>query len=121
MNEIDLLLPYPISVNRYWRTGKNGTYIGKEGLTFKNEVYAKYAYRHRLTHDSVRLDITIHPKLTLKGKPHKTLIDLDNGLKSILDSLINVIYFDDKQVKEINIKYGNAIVKGGSAVRINKL
>lgn len=119
--DIQLTLPYPISVNRYWRTGKNGTYISQEGLNFKNEVYARYAYRQKLIVNNVKLDITIHPKLTLKGKPYKILIDLDNGLKSILDSLNNVIYYDDKQVKEIHIKYGNPIIKGAVSVKVNYL
>lgn len=113
-----LELPYPLSVNRYWRATPKGMLISADGRKFKSEVKARYAYRQKLIKHDVALRIIIHPKLTLKGQAHKTIIDIDNGLKSILDSLINVIYFDDKQVKKIAISYGQPVVNGGTTVEV---
>lgn len=115
---LQLKLPYPLSVNRYWRATQKGMLISADGRKFKAEVNARYAYRQKLIEHDIALRIIIHPKLTKNGTASKTLIDLDNGLKSILDSLNNVVYFDDKQVKHITICYAEAIINGGTTVEV---
>lgn len=114
-------LPYPISTNRYWRNSKNGTYISDEGKMFKATVQRHYAYIIKPKLHDVELFITIHPKLTKKGIAHKSLIDIDNCGKCVLDSLIGIIYIDDKQVKVLHIRYGEPIDKGGATVEYKYL
>lgn len=54
------------------------------------------------------------------GSDSKVLIDLDNCTKCVLDSLINVVYFDDKQVKRITLEYGLPTLGGGTTVIVSE-
>lgn len=112
---LTLHLPYPISVNTYYRTYRNIQTISKEGKAFKVKVQSSYSELHPLA-DSVMLKIIIHPKQNKNGAESKVLIDIDNSLKSILDSLIGIIYYDDKQVKRLVVDYGACIIGGGVTV-----
>jgi crossover junction endodeoxyribonuclease RusA len=112
------MTPYPISVNRYYRTFRNITTISKEGRLFKQHVQLNHRHIKPVNND-VALDITIHPKQKKNGETYNKIIDLDNGLKCILDSLIGIVYFDDKQVKKIHIEYGDAVSGGGASVIID--
>lgn len=112
-------LPYPVSTNIYWRTYRNIQTISKAGLNFKK--YAKAVYcKLRPTNNFYKIDIIIHPKLTKKNVEYKKLIDLDNGFKCVLDSLIGIIYHDDKQVKSLSACYGEPIKAGGCTVFIEE-
>lgn len=115
-------LPYPLSVNHYYYSGhyRGRTFvkITNEGLAFKRFVQKNYSYICRPLSGNVAMQIIIHPKLTKTNKTSLRVIDLDNGLKCILDSLIGIAYLDDKQVKQLNIRYGDAIKDGGTSVAI---
>ena len=117
-----LELPYPLSINRYWRTNhvKKMTYVTEQGAKFKKSVMANYGYLCKPVVGNVALEIVIKPKLTKKGLPSKELIDLDNGCKCILDSLIGIAYVDDKQVKEITLRYGEPMADGGTIVTVRE-
>jgi crossover junction endodeoxyribonuclease RusA len=121
---------YPISTNRYYRTFRNITTISKEGRLFKEEVRL-VNHKIKPVANDIMLDITLHPKMTKakvskkgvvkEGVMYKVVIDLDNCLKCILDSLIGVVYHDDKQVKELRVRYGNAVVGGGATIIVNEI
>lgn len=115
---ITILTPYPVSTNRYYRKFKNIMMISKDGLVFKQIVKWENC-RVKPVADDIKLDILIHPKLSKKGLAYKSLIDLDNSLKCILDSLISIIYHDDKQVKSILVQYGEAIANGGATIKVS--
>ena len=110
--------PYPISTKIYYRTFRNITVLSSKGKTFKEIVkFTNCQYKPIL--NNVSLDITIHPKLKKNNTSYIKVIDLDNCLKCILDSLINIVYQDDKQVKELHVRYGEAIPNGGATVVFN--
>ena len=115
----NLKLPYPVSTNTYWRNNNGRTHISEKGAVFKVTVQRSYQLTMKLIADDVELAIKVHPKLTKKGVASKTLIDLDNCTKCVLDSLINVVYHDDKQVKKIILEYGEPIINGGVTVGVN--
>lgn len=117
-----LELPYPITVNHYWCTNytKKRTFVSEKGLKFKRSVMANYGYLCKPAVGHVALYIIIKPKLTKKGLPSKELIDLDNGCKCILDSLIGIAYVDDKQVKQITLSYGEPMAEGGTIVTVKE-
>ena len=110
---------YPISTNRYYRTYRNINTISEEGRTFKNKVKQAHLYLEP-TADLVELNITIHPKQKKDGTAFTQIIDLDNGLKCILDSLIGLVYFDDKQVKRLHVDYGASRIGGATTVLVSK-
>lgn len=96
---VKLTLPYPPSVNNYWRVSHGRFYIDEKGVNFRNAVNA------------IVLKEKANNKLTGKLKaeifaimPDKRVRDLDNLNKAILDSLThsNVIE-DDKYIDDLRI------------------
>lgn len=115
-----VLLPYPPSVNRIYRSGTNGvTYQPKKIKDFKASC-AWLAKKEGATilHGDIEIFATLHPKITKKGEPSKTRIDLDNALKSVLDGLNGVCYQDDKQIIKIVLEIGFPITNGGVTVSV---
>ena len=110
--------PYPISTNIYYRNFRNITVLSNKGKIFKEIVKCTNS-QYKPTTNNISLDITIHPKLKKNNTSYIKVIDLDNCLKCILDSLIGIVYVDDKQVKELHVKYGDAIQNGGATVLFN--
>lgn len=112
MNQtIRLELPYPPSVNSYWRANGHRRYISKEGVAFTNEVslIVKTQKPKTFGDKQVAISVMIHPR-------SKRKFDLDNTLKAILDALMKAgMYDDDSQIEYIEIARGEA-VDGGKAV-----
>lgn len=112
MNQtIRLELPYPPSVNSYWRANGHRRYISKEGVAFTNEVLliVKTQKPKTFGDKQVAISVMIHPR-------SKRKFDLDNTLKAILDALMKAgMYDDDSQIEYIEIARGEA-VDGGKAV-----
>lgn len=110
-----LVLPFPPSVNTYWRTPTSGPLKGRHLLSKKGREY-KAAVRKvvieqlgRLPKASVALadvDILFFP-------PDLRERDLDNFHKALFDSITYAsVWVDDKQVKRITAEWGPK-VKGG--------
>jgi crossover junction endodeoxyribonuclease RusA len=98
--EIILELPWPPSINHYWRHTKNGHYISAEGKGYRNFVYhACNAHRNKYPSDKrLRVSIEAYP-------PDRRKRDLDNILKSLLDSLqYACVYEDDSQIDFLSIR-----------------
>ncbi|MFN8770159.1 MAG: RusA family crossover junction endodeoxyribonuclease [Neisseriaceae bacterium] len=113
-------MAYPVSNNIYYRRLKNITLLSKAGRIYKQRVKLTNLRIKPTSHD-VTLSIIIHPKQKKDGSTYKQIIDLDNGLKCILDSLIGVAYHDDKQVKSLQVNYGESKLGGGVTVVVSKL
>lgn len=111
-----LSLPYPPSVNTYWRANGNRRFISKAGVEFKRAV-AEYVIDNNIPKfGSVRidLDIVIRPR-------SKRIFDIDNLLKAILDSLMDAgVYDDDSQVDKICIVRGEPCKNGACIVIIKE-
>ena len=108
---IRLELPYPPSVNSYWRANGHRRYISKEGVEFTKAVdlVVKQSNAKSFEEKQVAISVMIHPR-------SKRKFDLDNTLKAILDALMKAgMYNDDSQIEYIEIARGEA-VDGGKAV-----
>ena len=92
-------LPWPPSVNHYWRHTKSGHYISLEGKIYREIVfYSCVKYRGRLL-DDAKLSVSIEA-----FPPDRRKRDLDNLLKSLLDSLQHAgVYKDDSQIDRLSI------------------
>jgi len=94
---IEITLPVPPSVNRYWRSGiVNGhtqVFLSDEARAYKREVELLTRHLEPLTRH-VALNLTIF-RPRRKG-------DLDNYLKALLDAIKGSVYLDDDQVVEIS-------------------
>jgi len=108
---VRLELPYPPTVNTYWRANGNRRYISKAGVEFTQEVslVVKMQKPKPFGDKQVAISVMIHPR-------SKRKFDLDNTLKAILDALMKAgMYDDDSQIEYIEIARGEA-VDGGKAV-----
>lgn len=120
---ITLILPYPISANRYWAhrivRPKGGkpmalTYITPEAKSYKQQVawHCKAAGILEPIAGRVHIDIKLYPKRPLDWAKRAAknpegwdddvmCLDLDNVNKVLLDSLKDVAIQDDKWVRKI--------------------
>jgi crossover junction endodeoxyribonuclease RusA len=105
---VTLRLPLPPSVNSYWHSWRGRTVLSKAGRDYKKTIKEYVAENNLPKFGAARLFayITVFPKDRRK-------IDIDNRLKSLLDSLQDAgLFDDDEQFDEITIARG-VIKKGG--------
>lgn len=100
-----LILPYPVSANRYWRSfayidrqtkkPRSVTAPSDDAKAFKLECawIAKAAGCRPIT-GAVELHITLVPA-------NRVCMDLDNALKVVIDALKGIVYEDDAQIYKI--------------------
>lgn len=96
--EFTLELPWPPTVNTYWRRNGNKYFISEKGQNYKKMVYFLAAkYRNWFSaQDRISVHVEVFP-------PDKKARDLDNLAKSLLDSLANaLVYPDDSQIDELH-------------------
>lgn len=105
MMKIKLVLPWPPSVNHYWQRSRNGgMHISERGRDFRDIVerivFAWCGQNQKVSlplTGPVAVNIVCHP-------PDKRRRDIDNLLKSLLDSLQRAgLYRDDNQVSTLTI------------------
>ncbi|KAA0264831.1 RusA family crossover junction endodeoxyribonuclease [Hafnia alvei] len=110
-----LILPFPPSVNGYWRAPNKGVSAGKHlvserGRKYQVETRAIVIEQlHRIPKpitENVSVSVVLFP-------PSNVRRDLDNYFKALFDALTKVgIWDDDNQIKELSAKWG-PVVKGG--------
>ena len=109
-----MILPYPISTNRYWRTFRGMTVVSEEAKAYKKQVAQIAQLSGCIKHNgNVSIDITLYPKRNKDGSASKVRLDLDNCLKVVLDALQGVAYNNDKQVVALTAKYANEPKENG--------
>ena len=115
-----VMLGYPVSVNRYWRSFKGRTVISSEATKYKQHVQMDYAQGGGLYFYDipVSVEFKFHPKTTKTGDASKTRMDLDNVIKVVLDALQGVAYMDDKQVRKLTAEIADPVSGGGLSVRV---
>jgi len=108
---IVLNLPFPPSVNTYYRRGAHATYMSKQGREYKKAVaeYIAESNTPKLGAARLSLEIVLWPK-------DKRKYDIDNRIKALLDSLQDAgVFDDDEQIDQINVYRGTGEHKGGQA------
>jgi crossover junction endodeoxyribonuclease RusA len=90
-------LPWPPSVNRYWRNWRGRIVISAEGRAFRESVRALHANADTFGPD-VRLlvAVDVYP-------PDRRKRDIDNLMKATLDALEGCVFEDDNQVDHLVI------------------
>ena len=105
-----LTLPYPPSVNHYWRRVGLHTLISREGRTFRRNVCALLGgggMRKPPSGGRIALAMDAFP-------PDRRRRDLDNLHKPVLDALEHAgIYADDSQI-DLLVTRRREMVPGGS-------
>jgi crossover junction endodeoxyribonuclease RusA len=103
-------IPWPPTVNTYWRNTKRGVLISKAGRIFGQKValIVKQAIGHQQELHVGRLEVTIYAY-----PPDRRARDLDNILKAPLDACTKGgLWADDSQVDCLTIIRG-PVRKGG--------
>ncbi len=106
-----LHLPWPPSMNHYWRTRVVGTaktafastYISKEGKAFQEAVIEAVA---AAGHSEAMIDGRLCVSIRLH-QPDRRKCDIDNRIKPLLDALTAArIWNDDSQVDRLRVDRG---------------
>lgn len=117
-----LVLPYPVSANRYWRSfvprghKRAIVIVSDEAKAYKSEVgwMAKSQGVMKPLLNLVELRLRLVPA-------NGICMDLDNALKVTIDALKGIAYADDKQVWRIVADRGEADGKARLEVEILEL
>lgn len=112
MTSVILTLPYPPSVNVYWRKRGKVTYLSQRGRLFKTAV-AEYVAQHNIMKfGSSEVEVMI----VLRPRRKAGFMDIDNCCKAVLDSCQDAgVFDDDNQVTKLTVERGTYI-KGGACV-----
>jgi len=109
----EITLPFPPSVNTYWRTPRKGQLAGMTLLSVAARKFRADALRavgpRRRIDGRVSVTIVLNP-------PDRRRRDLDNFSKGVLDALSHAgVWLDDEQVDRLVLVRGT-VGKPGSAV-----
>ena len=112
---IELELPFPPSVNHYYRRVGVRTLISREGRRFRKRVCASLAEsRVPRLRGPLRMEIEVYP-------PDRRRRDIDNVQKALLDALQHGgLYEDDSQIVKLNIEKRACVRGGRTLVRIQE-
>ena len=94
-------LPFPPSVNTYYRRGKHATYLSEKGRRYKAEVADLVCEYHPT--NKIRMTGRLSVFLGISA-PTKRSYDIDNRIKAVLDALQDAgVFDDDEQVDQITL------------------
>lgn len=108
-----LELPYPPSVNRYWRTWQGRILISEQGRTYRLDVQlVALALGSPCIEGRLGIRIWLYP-------PDRRRRDCDNPLKGLLDSLTHAaVYADDSQIERLTVQRYGPTPGGRCVVRL---
>jgi Holliday junction resolvase RusA-like endonuclease len=113
---LEFELPYPPSINHYWRRVGPRTLISREGRRFRERVLAILAAcRVEPLVGPLAVEVEIYP-------PDNRRRDIDNVQKALLDALQHGgAYLDDSQIVRLTIEKRAPVENGKTIVRIRNI
>lgn len=113
---ITLSLPWPPSVNHYYRRVGNATLISREGRRYRDHV-AREVLKAGSPHVSGRLAVRI-----IASPPDNRRRDLDNLQKALLDALAKAGAFDDdSQIDRLCVERGRVTTGGRVRIQVTEI
>ena len=105
--DVILDLPYPPTVNHYYRHVGNRVLISREGREYRRTIYSILFRAGTTVHlGDLKIHIDVHP-------PDRRRRDLDNILKALLDALESGnLYRNDSQISELSLKRFDRVENG---------
>ena len=120
---MNLTLPFPPSLNTYWRAPNKGPLAGRHLISAKGRAYQSDACAaiieqlHKLPKPSsapAAVEIILFP-------PDARRRDIDNYNKALFDALTHAgIWEDDSQIKRMLVEWGPVVKKGKVEITISK-
>jgi crossover junction endodeoxyribonuclease RusA len=90
-------LPWPPSVNTYWRRGPNVTYLTKKARSFRREAIECLSGAEQFLGER----LAVHLELIM---PDRRKRDIDNHIKAVLDALQHAgVFCDDDQIDDLRV------------------
>lgn len=115
MIELMFKLPWPPSLNRYWRNVKGRTLISKEGRDYREEVINHIGKGTTMLHSRLAVEICAYP-------PDHRKRDLDNLFKGVLDSMTHAgVWKDDSLIDDLRIVRKAVDSEGRLMVRVRQV
>jgi crossover junction endodeoxyribonuclease RusA len=120
---ITLTLPWPPSVNHYWRSIPvhrrhrlaYRVVLSREGRAYREAVCRRLASIGPPLDCRLRVWAVLHP-------PSRRSLDIDNRLKALLDSMQHAgVYRDDGQIDHIEITRGQPVPGGKAVVSLEEI
>ena len=97
MEAVDVELPWPPSLNRYYRVFRNRILISRDGRKYRRRVVSRLGGLGRKLTGEGSVESDLDP-------PDRRRRDIDNPLKCLLDSVTHAgLYEDDSQIKDIEL------------------
>jgi crossover junction endodeoxyribonuclease RusA len=116
VSEINVTLPWPPSINHYWRMWQNRMVISEAGRKYRSSVAEQILIQRGAKHFANKIKVTI-----AAYRPDERKRDLDNLLKSTLDALCHAgVYVDDSLIVDLRI-YWEPEKAGMLKVKIEEL
>ena len=108
---MNIVLPYPPTVNTYWRKFNNRMVISAKGRQYRKDVMQQLDGCETL---HGRLSVTI-----IATMPDRRKRDLDNILKSLLDAMDHAgLFDDDEQIDELHVLRAGVEKPGNVAISL---
>ena len=102
---IGLTLPWPPSVNKYWRTFQGRMIISAEGRSYRKAVADQVLIQRGAKHYAGKLRVQIEAY-----RPDNRRRDLDNLLKAVLDGCTHAgVWEDDSNIVDLRIYWADSI------------
>lgn len=113
---IELILPWPPTVNSYYVKNRAAVYISPKGKNFRDDVAEAIMQQAPDAHipedDRIMMEVVLFP-------PDKRKRDLDNHMKALLDAMTKVgLWEDDSQIDQLQIYRGEIVDKGMCHIRL---
>lgn len=113
--DYEFTLPWPPSINGYWRNFKGRQIISKRGRDFRARVIEHMQsiglYDEKLS-QQLSVSLNLNPP-TLRS------YDIDNFTKAVFDGLTHAhFWLDDSQVSELRITKGEKVKDGSVIVKV---
>jgi crossover junction endodeoxyribonuclease RusA len=102
---IELTMPWPPSVNKYWRTFQGRMIISAEGRSYRKAVADQVLIQRGAKHYTGKLRVQIEA-----FRPDNRRRDLDNLLKAVLDGCTHAgVWEDDSNIVDLRIYWAESI------------
>jgi crossover junction endodeoxyribonuclease RusA len=97
-----IVLPWPPSVNRIWRSVNNRVLLSRDGRSYREHVMREWMSARIQGFGKSRLAVSI-----VAHAPDARRRDIDNICKAVLDALQHAgAYNDDSQIDRLSIRRG---------------
>lgn len=116
-------LPWPPSMNTYWRRGPHVTYLTAKAKEFRHFVFSEVVEQNARDRHTpfIKLEGRLAVLIELTA-PDKRKRDLDNHVKAVLDALEHAgVYENDSQIDELRVKRLHVESPGCCDVTITEL